>query len=182
MEATKNKRKAISAKKRFEVFKRDGFVCMYCGSHPPEVLLHVDHITPVAEGGGNEMDNLIASCDRCNLGKGATPLSTVPISLTDKAKEIAERELQIRGYQDVMDARRQRIEDEQWEVATIFMRTFGEEDIRRDYLMSIRKFISELGMHECIDAMEIAVVRKPWSKDACFRYFCGVCWSKIRER
>ena len=38
------KREQLSAKLRFEVFKRDSFVCQYCGSHPPQVVLHVDHI------------------------------------------------------------------------------------------------------------------------------------------
>lgn len=180
MEATKGKRKAISAKKRFEVFKRDGFVCMYCGAHPPEVLLHVDHITPVVEGGGNEMENLIASCDRCNLGKGATSLTSIPMSLESKAKEIAERELQIRGYQEVMDGKRNRIEDEQWQVAEMFMEQFRESAIRKDYLLSIKRFVEELGVHECLDAMEKAVARMPWSKTSCFRYFCGICWNKIR--
>lgn len=45
-------RKAISKKTRFEVFKRDRFTCQYCGATPPGVLLHIDHIHPVAEGGG----------------------------------------------------------------------------------------------------------------------------------
>ena len=65
------KRKAISKKTRFEVFKRDGFTCQYCGAHPPQAILHVDHIVPVAEGGGNEDTNLVTACDHCNLGKAA---------------------------------------------------------------------------------------------------------------
>lgn len=47
--AVKN-RKAISTRTRFEVFKRDGFKCLYCGRTPPSVLLHVDHIIPVCSG------------------------------------------------------------------------------------------------------------------------------------
>ena len=71
----KNKRKTISAKLRFEVFKRDGFRCQYCGRSAPQVLLHVDHIEPVAEGGTNDLTNLITSCSECNLGKGARRIS-----------------------------------------------------------------------------------------------------------
>mgnify|MGYP006374615333 FL=1 len=63
------KRVGIGAKKRFEIFKRDGFRCMYCGAHPPSVLLHVDHVKPVAEGGGNDELNLVTACERCNSGR-----------------------------------------------------------------------------------------------------------------
>lgn len=47
------KRKNISKGKRFDIFKRDGFTCQYCGKQPPGVVLHVDHITPVSKGGTN---------------------------------------------------------------------------------------------------------------------------------
>jgi 5-methylcytosine-specific restriction endonuclease McrA len=44
-----NKRKSISKKIRFEVFKRDSFTCQYCGSKSPDVTLVIDHIMPVAK-------------------------------------------------------------------------------------------------------------------------------------
>ena len=66
----KPKRRPISNKLRFEVFKRDSFTCQYCGRKAPEVVLEVDHIKPVAEGGKNNILNLITSCFECNRGKG----------------------------------------------------------------------------------------------------------------
>jgi 5-methylcytosine-specific restriction endonuclease McrA len=33
-------------------------------------LLHVDHVVPVAAGGGTSEDNLLTACAECNLGKG----------------------------------------------------------------------------------------------------------------
>jgi len=69
------KRRAMSKKTRFEVFKRDSFTCQYCGKSAPDVILHVDHIKPVKEGGTNALFNLITSCVDCNLGKGARELS-----------------------------------------------------------------------------------------------------------
>jgi hypothetical protein len=68
-------RKSMSKKLRFEVFKRDSFRCQYCGAEAPNVLLQVDHIKPVAEGGSDDIVNLITSCFDCNSGKGARPLS-----------------------------------------------------------------------------------------------------------
>lgn len=69
------KRKQLSKKTRFEVFKRDNFTCQYCGQMAPDVILEVDHINPVADGGNNEMLNLITACRDCNRGKGKTLLS-----------------------------------------------------------------------------------------------------------
>ena len=67
-------RKPIPKSVRFEVFKRDNFICQYCGQGAPDVVLHVDHINPVAGGGDNDILNLVTSCEPCNLGKGAKTL------------------------------------------------------------------------------------------------------------
>src|ERR1051325_9605995 len=67
-------RKSMSPKKRLDIFKRDRFCCRYCGKHPPDALLHVDHIVPVVAGGTDDPTNLVTSCSECNLGKGATLL------------------------------------------------------------------------------------------------------------
>ena len=176
-----SKRIAISKRIRFEVFKRDGFTCQYCGNHPPDILLHVDHIVAVSKGGRNDIDNLVASCEACNLGKGARSLAAVPQSLKDKAGETAEREAQILGYQEVMEGRRQRIDAECWRVADIWVSRYAQEGIRRDYFQSIKRFIERIGLDICLDAMEKAISKCYYEK-AAFRYFCGYCWRVIRER
>ncbi|MCI1437081.1 MAG: HNH endonuclease [Acetobacter indonesiensis] len=71
----KPKRKSLSKKIRFEVFKRDKFTCQYCGRTAPEVVLQCDHIAPVAKGGKNDILNLITSCFDCNNGKRDVPLA-----------------------------------------------------------------------------------------------------------
>jgi hypothetical protein len=171
-------RRALSKKTRFDVFKRDGFVCQYCGAHPPAVILHVDHIHPVAEGGDNDTDNLITACEPCNLGKGARKLSVAPESLSDKAARIAEAEAQLAGWTAVLEAKRERLEDEAWEV--VYALT-GKGEIRRDHLQSVKRFVERLGVSAVIDAAEIARARTLWSESKTFKYFCGVCWGKIRE-
>jgi hypothetical protein len=173
------KRKAISTRTRFEIFKRDGFTCQYCGAHPPAVILHVDHIVPVKEGGGNEDTNLVTACETCNFGKAAKSLSSVPVSLAARAAEVAEREAQLRGYSEVMAAQRERIEADCWLVADIYMERFLLDGIRRTYFQSIRNFVEKIGVHECIRAMEIAT-GKGLYEARCFRYFCGVCWGIVR--
>ncbi len=63
------RRKSLSKKTRFEVFKRDSFTCQYCGKKAPDLVLQVDHIKPVASGGSDDLMNLITSCQPCNAGK-----------------------------------------------------------------------------------------------------------------
>lgn len=63
-------RRSIGARLRFDVLRRDSYTCQYCGRRAPHVSLHIDHVLPVADGGSNELDNLVAACQDCNLGKG----------------------------------------------------------------------------------------------------------------
>lgn len=175
------KRRQLSPKTRFEVFKRDGFTCQYCGGHPPAALLHVDHINPVANGGTNSSDNLITSCSKCNFGKAAKLLSSIPQSLEDKAKEVRERERQIKGYSDTMEAYRNRLEKDAWRVAHVFDEEAETRGFRKDWLSSIKRFIERLGLHEVIVSAERAVSKKPFSNSTAFKYFCGTCWRKIKE-
>jgi hypothetical protein len=57
---------------RFAVLKRDRFTCVYCGGHPPNVELQVDHFHPASRGGADHIDNLVTACRECNAGKGTT--------------------------------------------------------------------------------------------------------------
>lgn len=173
-------RKALSKKTRFEVFKRDAFTCQYCGAHPPGVLLHVDHIKPVAEGGKNDIDNLVTACEPCNAGKGARPLSVVPETLASKAAAVAERETQLLGYQEVLEAKRQRIESELWRVAEIVDPGSSKSGMSRDWTASIRRFNERLGVHAVLEAADKARGKYPYGGKKTFLYFCGICWNQIR--
>lgn len=173
-----NGRKPISKRVRFEVFKRDLFACQYCGAHPPGVLLHVDHIDPVANGGENDFDNLITACEPCNLGKGARLLSVAPESLADKALRVAEAEEQLAGYSAVLETKKARVEADVWRVVEALT---GEQEIKRDRFQSIKMFVEKLGVHEVEEAAEIARAKPFYSAAQTFKYFCGVCWTKIRE-
>ncbi len=65
-------RRLMTDSLRYDVMHRDGFRCVLCGSSPkndPNIVLHVDHILPLAKGGKTEMSNLRTLCERCNLGK-----------------------------------------------------------------------------------------------------------------
>jgi HNH endonuclease len=71
------RRQSTGKRLRFRILERDGFRCCYCGRSPnedPDVILNVDHVTPVAEGGRDHEDNLTTSCRDCNFGKADTIL------------------------------------------------------------------------------------------------------------
>lgn len=174
-------RKPISKKLRFEVFKRDSFTCQYCGSTPPSVILHVDHIHPVADGGCNNIDNLITACLPCNLGKSATPLTSIPKNLKDKCAEVAEREAQIRGYNEILTARANRIEEDAWKVAAAIEGLDYVESFNRADFESIKRFIDRLPTAEVIAAGHTACAKGLRSSNRTFKYFCGICWAKVRE-
>tara|TARA_R110002020_G_C15934013_1_gene744075 strand:+ start:128 stop:643 length:516 start_codon:yes stop_codon:yes gene_type:complete len=74
------------------VFERDGFSCKYCGRTADEVTLQVDHVHPVCEGGGNEMENLLTACFDCNSGKSGRVIESMPESehlrLTQERREL----------------------------------------------------------------------------------------------
>jgi hypothetical protein len=174
-------RKSLSVRSRFEVFKRDNFTCQYCGAHPPMVILHCDHITPVCEGGGNEIENLITACQSCNLGKAGIPLDVRPASLADRATETAEREAQIAGYEAIMRERRERLDDEAQYVLCEMCEAFGRDAIPRADFRSIKMFVERLGVSGTLSAVDVAVKRFPRSYRSGFRYFCGVCWRLIKD-
>jgi len=175
----KNKRKSLSKRTRFNVFKRDGFTFQYCEAHPPKVVLHVDHIVPVVDGGSNEIDNLVTSCEVCNLGKGGIGLNVIPQSLSEKAAEIHDREEQIKGYESIMAGRRARLDDGAWKIMGLFYPE--QSSVPRDSFISVKRFIERIGFDAVFDAAEIALIASTFQRNK-FKYFCGVCWNKIQAQ
>jgi 5-methylcytosine-specific restriction endonuclease McrA len=52
---------------RVLVLTRDGYRCRECGS---SASLQIDHITPIAAGGTDDLANLQVLCAACNAAKG----------------------------------------------------------------------------------------------------------------
>jgi hypothetical protein len=75
---------AISKRVRYEVLRRDGHRCRYCGAAAPEVALTVDHVTPVALGGSDDPSNLAAACGPCNAGKTSTSPDATTVAQVDE--------------------------------------------------------------------------------------------------
>lgn len=62
-------RAKVSKELRQEIFERDGYTCVICGSTEKESL-EIDHIMPISKGGKTEPSNLQTLCRNCNIRKG----------------------------------------------------------------------------------------------------------------
>lgn len=150
-------RKAISKKLRFEVFKRDNFACQYCGQAAPDVILHVDHINPVANGGDANILNLVTSCVDCNLGKGARQLSDDSTLQRQRAQleELNERREQLEMMVQWREGLRAIDEDAVGKLEELFMQLTGRvfSDFGRN---KVKGWLRRNSFAELYDAMETA--------------------------
>ena len=53
-----------------ELFRRDGYMCMYCGNPCADHQLTRDHVIPLSKGGRDIWSNVVAACRSCNTRKG----------------------------------------------------------------------------------------------------------------
>lgn len=174
-----SKRRGLSKRVRFEVFKRDLFTCQYCGATPPGAVLEVDHIEPVAEGGSDEEGNLVTACWDCNRGKAARLLSVAPESLSERAERIAEAEAQLAGYRAVMREQQERKEADVWEVVEVL---FSATETTHARFGSVQRFLERLPLEAVLEAARITRQNASYlGLERRFRYFCSICWRMIKE-
>jgi 5-methylcytosine-specific restriction endonuclease McrA len=67
-----------------EVFRRDNYICQYCGRHTPEPT--VDHVIPRRLGGTHVWGNLVTACSGCNHRKGGRTTAHANMHLLRKPK------------------------------------------------------------------------------------------------
>ena len=174
-------RKPLSKKTRFDVFRRDEFICQYCGNTPPAVVLEVDHFCAVKNGGDNDIDNLITSCFDCNRGKGATNMSVAPQSVVEKMESLREKEQQIKEFNKQIRAKRKR-QDRQIESLSDILAEYKEHVFSDSFRESVRlNFIEVLTMEQMENAMHKACMKCGKPNEA-VKYFCGICWNTIKGR
>ena len=63
------------------LFKRDSYLCMYCGNRYNKRELTRDHITPISQGGDDDWNNVVSACKRCNHHKGGRTPEQAKIEL-----------------------------------------------------------------------------------------------------
>lgn len=183
------KRKATSKTLRFEIFKRDQFMCRYCGRTPPEAVLEVDHVIPVVDGGPTEEENLVTSCFECNRGKGKTSLgaSSPPLSESKIAQRVEVEEQLLEFNKFLLEVRRTK-QNEIAELSQYWLDSLNDER-SKDYsltgqrLSTLKMFAAKIPTARMFEAIDIASyrVKADWYRDEDrWKYFCGVCWKIIK--
>ena len=187
-------REPISKKLRFEVFKRDSFRCQYCGATAPNVLLEVDHVTPVATGGKTDILNLITSCNPCNAGKGKRSLSdsTTILKQLDQLKELNERREQLEMMIQWKEALSNLKEESLSRVADYWSKHVPGYSLSEHGLRELKKLSHRFELQEILDAMQIATDQyltydktgklQQESVNAAWRKVSGICQTRRVEK
>lgn len=185
---TMSNRQQISKKTRFEVFKRDKFKCQYCGRMSPDVILEVDHIKPVAEGGTNDLLNLITSCRDCNRGKGKTRISDESELKKQQIQiqELAERREQI---EFMAEFRKDLVafykEQAEWISDYIRECSDGKYTLNENGLRIADKLRRQFTLDEIYTAIDIAFMQyydgTPQSIEKIVNKIGGICYNRRKD-
>lgn len=176
---------AISKRLRFEILRRDNHTCRYCGASAPDVKLTVDHVTPEALGGRTEPANLVAACEACNSGKSSiAPDAAVVADVNSDALRWS-RALEMaaavrRTHNEMRDGYVTHFEHlwSDWHVGVEKLPVPLDDN----WQSSVERFHDlNLPADEMARAIRVAMTNNRIAPDETFRYFCGICWSVLRE-
>lgn len=172
---------AVSKRTRFEVLRRDNYTCRYCRSTEDE--LTIDHVTPVALGGSDDPSNLVACCKDCNAGKTSTSPDATMVA--DVAQDAIRWSAAMAKAAEITESRAARSVDliawfeDEWNSRGP---GWGTTDLPADFDTSVVNFHSlGLGRDALLEAIKVATSRCGMGRQAKWRYFCGICWNKVRE-
>lgn len=163
---------AVSKRTRYEVLNRDGFACRYC--HVTDVPLTLDHVVPVALGGSDKPDNLVAACQPCNAGKSSVSPEA------EKVEQVSDDALRWAGAMkkaaEIVAAR----EQESSRFFDLFIINWGRGNIPNDAEHGIRA-LYQAGLTEEMLLYAIDVAQQARGVSHRFAYFCGVAWRRVNE-
>lgn len=174
-------RKSISKGRRFEIFKRDKFTCRYCGRNSNEVVLEVDHIIAIANGGTNDDDNLITSCWDCNHGKGAKTLEVVAPTEEDKLR-VAQERREIMAAAELARKAAEAHDEFRQAICNFWCEANKSDSMRVQVLSVMCSFAKQHGVERVFEWIQIAADRFPGANDnRKGRYISGIRRRLIEE-
>lgn len=169
---------AVTKRTRFEVLRRDDYTCRYCRSKANEIT--IDHVVPIALGGSDDPNNLVAACRDCNYGKAsaapdAALVADVEADALRWARAIAIAAEEVQNKAADRDQFLEYIGGEWLDRAP----TFAE--LPDDWETTAWGFYTRgLPVAALDEAIDIAVAANVPQR-ARWKYFCGVCWNKLRD-
>jgi hypothetical protein len=167
----------VSKRLRFEVFRRDGYACRYCGRKAPHVELTVDHVVPEALGGTDDPTNLVTACADCNSGKTSTPPDAALVAdVSHDAHRWAAAMQQAADELRLTTDSRSEIYEAVWNAWTSYRR----RGIPQGFERKLDRFLDAgLTPQLLVELAEVAATTPDiWDRWA---YFCGCCWTRIRQ-
>lgn len=168
----------MTNKLRFEVFKRDGFKCAYCGQQPPDVVLEVDHIVPRSKGGTDAIVNLLTSCFQCNRGKSDRTIDQ-KIARDDIAGDVfrlKERKAQLKKFYEYQQSIEAIQRDQVERLTRLYEETRdGKYTLNDRGKLKLYMLLKRFNYTDIADAMLIAAGKyRDIGQDFGFRYMCGI--------
>lgn len=157
-QVTTRKRQGILKSVRFEVFKRDGFACQYCGARAPDVLLEIDHIKPVSKDGDNDLMNLVTACKPCNLGKSDRELSDDSAIKKQQAQleELNDRREQLEMMLAWRDALKGLLDEQIQAVCDSWSEAATGWSLNESGRKEAEKLLRRFGLVAVLDAIQVA--------------------------
>lgn len=174
---------SVSKRLRFEVFRRDGFACRYCGATASDTTLTIDHVVPIALGGTDEPGNLVTACAPCNAGKTSSHPDAPLVA------DVAQDAMRWAQAQKVAAARMLEEHDARAMLHTEFEKRWSEwasegKAVRlpAGWRQSVDSFMSAgLPMPILLECIDTAMRRKNVKNHDMFRYTCGIAWRHVTE-
>lgn len=167
---------AVSKRLRYEVLRRDNHACRYCGRTAPEVELTVDHVVPVSLGGSDDPKNLVAACRDCNGGKtSSNPDAPLVESVGDDALRWSQA---MRRAASEIAAHDDRVEDILDAVQDAWKPYYQPADWAASVVTFIKAGLSE---DDLLAMVRVAYAKRGIGSSGRWAYFCGCCWSRIRQ-
>lgn len=178
---------AVSKRLRYEILRRDSYTCRYCGASAPHVPLRVDHVTPVALGGGDEPSNLVTSCEPCNSGKSSVPPDAALFADVDAnafrwAAAMKQASVEMEARDDERDAYHQTFRDA-WNAWTYEhngeRHTYG---LDAEWQSTLDRFrTAGLPASAWPGIVDAAMGSTGVPVSNLFRYACGIGWRYVTE-
>lgn len=173
----------VSKRLRFEIFRRDGFACRYCGAMASATEITIDHVIPVALGGSDEPTNLVTSCSDCNAGKSSSGLGGAVVADVAedalrwaKAQKIAAAQM-LQEHNVIADQRR--AFEEHWVRCTHDGQPVA---LPVGWHQQVDKFMAaRLPMPVLLECVDKTMAMRSIHADNVFRRMCATAWKRITK-